>query len=329
MQNSIYPKKLKAGDTIRVIAPSMTMAILDDETRAIADKRLADLEINVEFGEHVLESDLFNSSSIESRIADLHAAFEDKNVAGILTVIGGYNSNQLLSHIDYDVVKTNPKVFCGYSDITALSNAIYTKTGLVTYSGLHYSSFGMKNGFEYSEKYFKHCLMEDEPIEYIPAESWSDDEWYMDQDKRVYIANNGFEIINPGHATGKILGGNLCTLNLLQGTEFFPSLDDCILFLEDDYLVDAQTFDRDLQSLVHQQNFSKVQAIVIGRFQKKSNVSLEALHAIFKSKKELANLPIVANTDFGHTTPSFTFPIGGHATLIADEERISIICDRH
>ena len=89
----------------------------------------------VTFSKYADEIDRFASSSISSRIQDLHEAFRDSNVKAILTTLGGYNSNGLLKHLDYDLIRENPKFFCGYSDITALNNAIYAKTGLVTYSG--------------------------------------------------------------------------------------------------------------------------------------------------------------------------------------------------
>lgn len=84
------------------------------------------------------------SSSIRSRVADIHEAFNDSSVKAILTVIGGFNSNQLLPYLDYDLISENPKILCGFSDITALATAIYTQTELITYSGAHFSSFPWK-----------------------------------------------------------------------------------------------------------------------------------------------------------------------------------------
>ena len=127
----MIPPKLQPGDEIRVIAPARSLGIISPENREIATKRLEELGFTVSFSDHVEEQDEFDSSSLQSRIADLHAAFEDKNVKGMFTVIGGFNSNQLLKYIDYDLIKKNPKILCGYSDITALSNAIYAKTGMV------------------------------------------------------------------------------------------------------------------------------------------------------------------------------------------------------
>src|SRR3972149_2021259 len=151
----MFPQKLKQGDEIRVITPSTSLSIISKENREVALKRLIDLGFKITFSKNVEEMDEFNSSSIKSRVDDLHEAFSDKNVKGILTGFGGHNVNQILKYLDYDLIKSNPKVICGYSDITALSNAIYIKTGLVNYSGPVFANFGMIEGFNYTMDYFK------------------------------------------------------------------------------------------------------------------------------------------------------------------------------
>lgn len=318
----MIPPKLSPGDEVRVVAPSTTFRIVSEEDRKIALNTLGKLGMRVTFGKHCDERDLFDSSPIASRIADLHEAFADPNVKGILTAIGGYNCNQLLRYLDYDLIVENPKVFCGYSDITALSNAIYAKTGLVTYSGPHFSSFGMEKGLEYSLKYFQKCVMGAEPFSVPPSEEWSDDRWYLDQQNRRFINNEGLLVINEGQAEGKLLGGNLCTLNLLQGTEYMPSLQDSILMVEDDQESYPAVFDRDLQSLLHQPGFEGVRGMLIGRFQRKSGMEREKLVEIIRSKPELMKIPVVAKADFGHTTPQFTFPVGGTGRLEVVGEKV-------
>jgi len=325
----IYPAKLKAGDEVRIIAPSRSLAIVSEEVRRIANKRFSDLGLKISFGKHVEEKDEFASSSIESRIEDLHEAFGDKNVKAIITVIGGFNSNQLLKYLDWDLIRNNPKIFCGYSDATALSNAIFTKTGLISYSGPHYSTFGQELYFDYTLEYFKKCIFSEDPFEIIPSKQWSDDAWYENQKDRILIKNEGFLVINEGSAFGTIIGGNLGTLNLLQGTEYFPTLENSILFLEDDYESLPHTFDRDLQSLIHLPSFSGVKGIVIGRFQKASKMTNDLLIKIIKTKKELDNIPIIANLDFGHTDPKITFPIGGEANLIVKERKVKLELTKH
>lgn len=321
----IIPEKLKRGDEVRIIAPSRSLNIISEECRNNANKVFESLGLKLSFSKNAEKYDEFFSSSVEDRIQDLHEAFLDKNVKAIFTVIGGYNSNQLLKYIDYEIIRNNPKIFCGYSDITALSCAIYHKTGLINYSGPVYSTFGMEKGLDYTIEYMKKALMENSEFEVKQSETWSDDLWYINQKDRNFISNEGFNYINEGEADGKIIGGNLCTLNLLQGTEFMPSLENVILFIEDADLTFVEIFDRDLQSLIHQKDFDKVKGIVFGRFQVKSNISEETFRKIITSKKELRNIPIIFDVNFGHTTPHITFPIGGFAKIVAGADiRITI-----
>ncbi len=329
----MIPQKLKKGDEIRIISPSRSLAIISQETRRIAIKRLKEMGFKITFSKHSEEIDEFKSPSIKSRLQDLHEAFQDKNVKAILTTIGGFNSNQLLKYLDYDLIKTNPKILCGYSDITALQNAIYKKTGLITYSGPHFSSFGMQKGIEYTIEYFKKCLTQNAPFEIKASKEWSDDEWYKNQKNRRFIKNKGFLIINKGEGKeeteGTIIGGNLCTLNLLQGTEFMPRLKNSILFIEDDEESKPQHFDRDLQSLIHLPDFNQVKGIVIGRFQKASEMTDSLLIKIIKTKKELNKILVIANADFGHTTPQIAFPIGGKARISAKENKAKLEITEH
>ncbi len=312
------PNKLQPGDEIRVIAPARSMSILNEETKFIATKRLEDLGFKVTFGNHVDEIDDFKSSSVKSRVDDFHAAFSDPNVKGILTVIGGFNCNQMLDYIDWEMVKQNPKVLCGFSDITALTNAIFARTGNVAYLGPHYSSFGQKLHFDYTLDYFKKVCMNDQPFDVVASESWSDDHWHVDQDARDLVENPGILVINEGQAEGTAIGGNLCTFNLLQGTKYMPSMENSILFAEDDVIGngwDFAEFDRNLQTLIQMPDFKGVKAIVIGRFQKESVINNDLLRQIIKSKKELDHLPVIAGVDFGHTDPKITIPIGGTVSI--------------
>ena len=325
----MIPAKLKSGDEVRVIAPSRSMAILGEDCKSLATRRLEELGLKVTFGKHVMEADSdYLAASVEARVEDLNEAFKDKNVKAILTVIGGFNSNSILDYIDYEAIKENPKIFCGFSDITALSNAIHAKTGLVTYSGPHYSSFGMLKGFEYTLEYFKKMFFEEEEFEIKASENWSDDAWFIDQENRKFEKHEGMFIINEGEAEGNIVGGNLCTLNLLQGTQYMPNIENKILFLEDDNLsgdVFLMEFDRNLQSLMHMPEFKTVKGIVLGRAEVASCMTVEKWTKLIKNKPELAHIPVIGNANFGHTTPIMTFPVGGHAKLVAKENKIELL----
>src|SRR5258708_28100315 len=119
MQKIISPK-LKAGDSVRIIAPSLSFAGINQERREIANKRFIELGLQITFGRHIEEIDAFESSTIHARKEDLHEAFADKNIKAIICARGGFNCNQLFRYIDWDLLKNNPKIIIGYSDTTGL-----------------------------------------------------------------------------------------------------------------------------------------------------------------------------------------------------------------
>lgn len=306
--------KIKKGDEVRVIAPSGSLARLDDNNFKIAKERLESLGLTVTISKNAYNMDKYGTSSIDERIQDIHEAFLDKNVKMIICAIGGYSVIQILDKIDYELIKNNPKIIVGYSDNTALLNAIYTKTGLVTYLGPNFADFAVKLGFEYTFDFFKKIVLSNSDIVVEDSLEFSDDQWYINQDNRVFEKNEGRKVVNEGKAIGKIIGGNLCTLQLLQGTEFMPDLNDSILFIEDDDLVGdcfALEFDRNLHSLMLQPNFNNVKGIIVGRMQLGAKMGVLELQDLLKTKEQLKNIPIIINVDFGHTRPLLTIPIGG------------------
>ena len=319
----MIPEKLHSGAHIRVIAPSRSMKIINEDCRKIAKDRFAKMGITVSYGRHVDEFDDNMSSSVQSRLEDLHEAFADKLVDAILTAIGGFNTFEILDGIDYKLIKNNPKILCGFSDITALTNAIYAKTGLVTYSGPHFSSFGMVNGLEYTVEFFKKCLLQDKPFEIRPSETWSDDLWFLDQEKRNFVKNSGYWVINRGKAEGKLIGGNLGLFDELKGTPYFPNIKNSILFLEHCAEDELWHFNRNLEALMLHPDFKTVKALVLGRFEPGNNVNEELLRKILADKPELSKIPVIANVDFGHTTPIITFPVGGRCRI--DGEKIRLL----
>lgn len=325
----MFAAKLKPGDEVRIVSPATSLGYIDAEQRRIAEERLAGIGLRVSYGENAEMMGRFDSAPVAARLADLHAAFADPKVKGILTTLGGYNSNQLLAQLDYDLIRANPKILCGFSDITALAPAIHARTGLVTYSGPHFSTFAMRQGIEYTLEHFARCVMGDEPYAVEPADHWSDDAWYADQENRVFIANPGYRVITAGETAGKLLGGHLLTFCLLFGSAFAPDLDGAILLLESDAETQPVHFDAELQALVHQSGFAGVRGIVFGRFQRASNLDLATVTEIVRDKPELNDIPIVADASFGHTTPQFTFPIGGNGTLHAGDGSVSLTITEH
>ncbi|WP_313811670.1 LD-carboxypeptidase [Glutamicibacter sp.] len=320
----VIPARLKAGSTIRVIAPSCSRTfVMEFDNSHWINERFDRLGINVTFGAHVDENDDFDSSSITSRLADLHDAFADPTVDGIISVIGGFNSNELLPYLNWELIAANPKVFCGYSDFTALANAIHARTGLLTYVGAHWSSFGMRDHFEPTGQWFRQATHELEwSIEH--RQEFTDDLWFMNQDERTVHTTDGPWVLNAGSARGKVFGGNLSTLGLLRGGPSMPDLAGSVLFVEEDGAVDINEFARSLAALLQSQGADQLAGLAIGRFQVESRVTRSLLEQIVAKHPQLDQIPVVANLDFGHTSPMFTLPIGGVAELSAEGSTVHL-----
>ena len=318
MTRYTFPPPLREHDLVCVVAParSLAMSWITDDIVHLATQRLEGLGLRVRFGRHVRALDDAASSSVAHRLADLHAAFADPEVKLILTVIGGYNSNQLLDGLDWDLIRGNPKRLCGFSDITALQNAMLARAGMVSWYGPHFIDFGMKRGSEYTTEQFRAAMFEEGPRVLPMPAAWSDDMWARDQDVRRFDPDTSMRVVRAGVAEGTLVGGNLCTLNLLQGTPWMPALDGTVLLVEDDEESRAPHFDRDLLSLLHQPGFAGVRGVIVGRFQRASAITAEQLDRLL-DKPRLKGIPIVADAPFGHTSPRATLPLGGHVRLEA------------
>ena len=305
-------KRLKKGDHIRVVSPSSSIESIGGfEANVAAKKKLEALGFRLSFSEHYFENDIFDSAPIASRVADLEAAFANETVDAILTTIGGFNCNELLPYLDFDLIAQNPKIFCGYSDTTALLNAIYAKTGMQTYMGPAYSSFKMEQGQQYQTTSWLNAVTQD-TYQLTPSLEWSSDAWYLPNAPRTFYPTE-WKVYNPGQASGVAIGGNLSTFALLHGTEFAPKPDKYILFLEEaeeDHYVE---FTRHFAALL--QVYPNPQAVLIGRFPKETEMTEEILLTILDKHPILKKVPVLYDLDFAHTQPLFTITIGGQVEI--------------
>lgn len=335
--NCIVPDKLRVGDEIRVLALLRSIGGLKqypgiaDSDVDYARQALESLGLHVSFGRHVMENDGHLTTTVAARLEDLYDALNDSKVKGILAVTGGIGAIQLLDTLDFAKVAAHPKILCGYSDITFLCNAIYSRTGIVTYYGPHFSTFMMRKGCDYLRRYFQSCLFDAQPFEAVPSSEWSDDNWLKDQENRHYHPNDGWWGINEGEAQGTILGGAFIGLNLLQGSRFFPPLESAIFFLEcpSEGKSTLMNLDMAVRALTLQPGFGGVRGIVIGRYARILGIDRERMTAMIKNIPALASLPVIANCDFGHTTPILTLPIGGHCRIRVRDGVCSIWIDTH
>ena len=310
------PNRLKKGDHVRIIAPAESLSRkVTEEVKQQGVDRLQSLGLKVSFGNYIHEKGSFQSASVQERLEDLHVAFDDDDVQAVLSANGGSSANQLLNHINYDLIKKKPKIFCGLSDITEITSAVYTKTGLITYYGPHFTMLATAREAEPMLSNMKKTFFSEEPLVLEPSKYYSNSEW---EDEK--IVNTGFWTINEGQAEGICIGGNLLTLNFLLGNEFVPPMRDCILFLEENKIIDYRGIQKEIQQILNRPQGKQIKGLVIGRFQRESKMSRELLTEMIHSKQELEGLPVIGNVDCGHTAPIYTFPFGGTLRLSAKSE---------
>ncbi len=319
----VIAKKLRKNSGVMVVSPSRSLSFVPESVIDIAKNNIESIYgLKVLFSKNSYALNKWDSSSVEERVEDLESAFEDNSINCILSSIGGYNTNQLLEHINWDLIKRNPKILCGYSDITVLLNAFYAKTKIISYYGPNFSTFGQKYLDSFTKEFFKKCLFYSEEFNIKPSQKYSEDKWYIDQEDRKNLKNPGLTVIKEGESEGILLGGDLSTFNLLRGTKYMPDLTDSVLLIEDRNI--AQIFDRDLEALISTSGFEKVKGILIGRFESKTDITESTLKEIIKSKKYIKDIPVVFGLDFGHTDPKLTLPIGGKISLSVKENNCLI-----
>ncbi len=315
-------KNLKEGDRVAIVAPTGGGDMISASVREIATQRLNSLGLEPVFYPTTFRKIEMSKQDKMDRADDINKAFSDPEIACVMTILGGHSSVHVLEYLDFDAIKANPKLFTGYSDVTILNAALYSKAGLKTLSGPHYSSLGMELGLEDTLESFRRlAFLPEEKVVYSPSDKWSNDPWYLDQSDRTFIQNDGPLIVNPGHAKGTLIGGNLCTIALLKGTQYLDIPDkDIILFVEDDFETNINAFDRILFGLTESLGHNRIKGILLGRFEKQSNISLDDIKTLFKHRHYFSNIPVVANLDFGHTTPMISMPYGGWAEINAGAE---------
>ena len=326
MKVLILPRKLEKGDTIGIISPSSGGAAMFPRRLERGVAELRRLGFNILIGKHARKRDKYMAGSIEERLEDLHDMFLNPEIKAIITTIGGTCSHQLLDGINFQLIKRNPKIFMGYSDITALHLVIYQKTGLVTFLGpTVLPQFGEYGGIlDYTSYYFEEILLKGNVVEFRSSREWIAEKLNWDQEdnrKRKTIGNVGMKVLKAGEASGKIIAGNLGVLLLLAGTPYFPDLKGAILCVEDDEGETPASIDRYFTHMRHIGVFDEIKALVIGRFH--PNVGLgnenEILKEIVLRATRGYSFPIIYDADFGHTDPMFILANGIHAMLEVKE----------
>jgi len=325
---SVFPPPIVKGEEIRIIAPSAFLSPQDPKVIR-AKGRLESLGFIVTFGEnykHRKSPDKFDSSPVSERIEDMHSAFLDPKVKAIIPVCGGFNAIQLPDKLNYEIIYNNPKIFCGFSDNTVLINAIFFKTGLVTFHAPNLFYFGYES--EVLSKVLIDCFFDafhNKNIDISSTGNWIDYSGNLEKPQNATFPN----IINQGFAQGLAVGGNLSSFVLLNGTAFQPPASDLILFLEDDYIYQDKAtfyfeFERKLRSLMLQNSQKNIKGLLIGKFEQISGITVRDIHTLIKNNPMFDHIPVIANLDIGHTYPFRTLPVGKTLLINAQNNNIYV-----
>ena len=305
----------KTGDVVYVFAPSNSMLLLSDRMVEIGVANLERLGFTVKFGEHVRASGPLGMASANDRLSDIYSGLRDPDVSLMMSVFGGYNSNQLFRRLDYSVLREFPKLWVGYSDISALLNSFYAMIGLPGICGMGFASFCDPGLTEEAINVFKQALRADTGLSFVWPARAAEDLWYLTPDlgPREWKNSDGPFSLHDGQAEGVAIGGNFDTLMSLAGTAHFPSLKGKLLFLESALDESPGKFLRLLTQLAQQEDFAHVNGIVFGKFAHKHPFQRDRVlfrHAVLEEIGGLVNIPILCNTPFSHVDPIFSFPIG-------------------
>jgi muramoyltetrapeptide carboxypeptidase len=331
----IKPKKLEKGDVIAFISPSSNLASIAPHRIDRARHFLEQKGFRVKLFPTVYRTAEDGSAgTAEERAKDIHDAFSDPEVKAIISTIGGVSCNELLSKLDYNLIKNNPKIFCGFSDVSILHYAINKKCNIVTFYGpaamAQFAEF--PKPFDYTYDHFIKALT-GKIGQIKPSEKWTDEflDWVAKEDlkrPRALHQNTGFQWLKNGKASGKIMGGCLHSILQLKGTEYEPDYSGKILFLE---TPEGQDFSKgeplpyvraQLYDLKNAKVFQKIKGLIFGRA---FGYTAEEKRKLAKYIGEVCSeydFPIVCNFDIGHTEPIITIPLGANITMDSEKNLV-------
>lgn len=292
----MIPERLKKGDTIGLIAPSS--AIEKDDLEVI-NKSILLMEsagFSVKFAKNAFSNTLGYGATAREKAEDINSMFKDKEIKAIFCIAGGFNSNTTFDYLDYDMIKYNPKIICGFSDSTSILNNIYAKTGLITFHGPTFKSLT----------------------------SWQTEYGYEEVMKRFVEgglslgkADDEYEVIKEGRAKGILVGGNLSLVNEMVNGKYAIDFTDKILFLEELFLETPPALASNyLYNMKQNGVFNKIKGMWIGNYD--GSVKLEQI--LLDTLEGEYTFPIIKSNNFGHIDKKVVIPIGTMAKIDTSSE---------
>ena len=296
----IIPGKLKKGDCIGVVAPSSPMIGEKAEDIKKVKEIIESKGFKVKFSKNIFSNTNEYSATAKEKADDINAMFADKEVKMIWCAAGGSNSNSTFEYLDYEMIKQNPKIICGYSDITSLINVIHEKVGMVTFSGMN----------------FRTVLKDEESFSYNEVINR-----FVNGSLELGCPNgkNEYRTIKEGSAEGELVGGNLfLTRSMVEG-KYKIDFKDKILFIEELGIeTDPATASNMLYYMKQNGVFDDIKGLWIGNYEHISGFALEKI--VMDVLENEYKFPIVKSNNFGHVYKLTVIPIGTKARIDTTKE---------
>lgn len=309
----IKPKRLRPGMTVGLVTPASNVP--EDQDLQTAMELVRSLGYTAKPAPNLFSRTQYLAGTDAERADDLNAMFADPEVDAIFCVRGGYGSGRLLRYLDYDVIAANPKIILGYSDITAILNAIHLRTGLVAFHG----PIAGGNLSDYTYEQYRRVLLEPTSSTVIgepPA---------FETRPGVVDWENRLTPIVAGNAEGHLIGGNLSLMVTLLGTPFEPNFDGAILFLED-VSEPPYSVDRMLTHLWMSGKLERVAGVVLGKFTDADyDSNTFSMEEVMRDRFEPLGIPTLRGTMIGHTEDKTVVPIGIRARLDVDAGTLTLL----
>jgi muramoyltetrapeptide carboxypeptidase len=307
---TLLPKALKPGDTVGLITPSSYVS--DPDELAFAKRFCEFFQLQWKMGRNVGQRFGYLAGTAQQRADDLHAMFSDPAIQAVFCIRGGYGSAQMLDKLDYSLIRSNPKVFLGYSDITALHTAIRQGTGLVTFHG----PVSLSHLTEWSQRHLRAALFHTQAI----------GELTNPPEPNPLRAGHSMRTVRGGRARGPLAGGNLTLLSTTLGTPYEIDTGGRLLLMED-IGEDIYRIDRMFTQLRLAGKLKAAAGIVVGECKDCPPPNHDSAYSLGEVIDYLLgdlNIPVLYGLSFGHTPDQVTLPLGAVAQLDADKQTLTV-----
>jgi muramoyltetrapeptide carboxypeptidase len=330
----IRPAPVRPGATVAVVSPCSPVVCWWEHRAAQAGAYLESLGLRVRVMPHSGRAMAGRQVSPQARAEDLHAAFADPDVAVVLAAIGGDHAAELLPHLDYQLIRANPKLFQGYSDLTVLHWALLGRAGLITFYGpaLLPELGEHPTVLPYTDTWLRDAWFGTTPLRFAPATTWTDEflDWDRRQDRtrpRDLRPSGGWVTIREGRAEGQLVAGCLETIcRHLKGSPAWLDLRGALLVLEtSEEVPPPHRVDAYLAELADAAVFDQVTGLVVARPYGYDQAQALRLWSVVASRTEASGVPALGNVECGHADPMLTLPIGVRARVDATAKHFEML----